>query len=107
MKKQNELIGFEDFERDEPLTRDELLAAIKRDLAETAKNLEKKGEAEEFFNEKIDNYESNLIAGLAERMAKYAKMLTIKDYCTQNNGNCPTCSLVNYGRDCRNNPIKK
>lgn len=24
-------------------------------------------------------------------------------YCTQNNGNCDTCSLVNYGRDCRNN----
>ena len=28
-----------------------------------------------------------------------------KDYCTQNNGDCATCSLVNYGRDCRNNPI--
>lgn len=26
-------------------------------------------------------------------------------YCTQNNGNCATCSLVNYGRDCHNNPI--
>ena len=25
------------------------------------------------------------------------------DYCTQNNGDCSTCSLVNYGRDCRNN----
>jgi len=28
-----------------------------------------------------------------------------KDYCTQNNGDCYTCSLVNYGRDCRNNPL--
>ena len=27
------------------------------------------------------------------------------EYCTQNNGDCSTCSLVNYGRDCRNNPI--
>lgn len=27
------------------------------------------------------------------------------DYCTQNNGDCPTCSLVNYGRDCQNNPV--
>jgi hypothetical protein len=27
-----------------------------------------------------------------------------KEYCTQNNGDCQTCSLVNYGRDCRNNP---
>ena len=26
-------------------------------------------------------------------------------YCTQNNGDCTTCSLVNYGRDCRNNPV--
>lgn len=29
----------------------------------------------------------------------------MKTYCTQNNGYCSTCSLVNYGRDCRNNPI--
>lgn len=27
------------------------------------------------------------------------------EYCTQNNGDCPTCSLVNYGRDCQNNPV--
>lgn len=27
------------------------------------------------------------------------------DYCTQNEGDCPTCSLVNYGRDCRNHKI--
>lgn len=27
------------------------------------------------------------------------------DYCIQNNGDCETCSLVNYGRDCRNNAI--
>lgn len=29
----------------------------------------------------------------------------MKAYCTQNNGECETCSLSNYGRDCRNNPI--
>jgi hypothetical protein len=29
----------------------------------------------------------------------------IKDYCTQNNGDCSTCGLVNYGRDCQNIPI--
>ena len=28
------------------------------------------------------------------------------NYCTQNNGNCKTCSLVNYGRDCINNLVK-
>lgn len=31
----------------------------------------------------------------------------IKEYCTQNNGNCKTCSFVNYGRDCQNNKIKR
>jgi hypothetical protein len=28
-----------------------------------------------------------------------------KPYCTQNNGDCPSCSLSSYGRDCQNNPI--
>lgn len=28
-----------------------------------------------------------------------------KPYCTQNNGDCSTCSLVNYNRDCYNNPL--
>jgi len=30
-----------------------------------------------------------------------------KDYCTQNNGDCQTCSLVNYSLDCRNNSINE
>lgn len=29
----------------------------------------------------------------------------IPDYCTQNAGDCPSCSLVNYGRDCQNYKI--
>ena len=29
----------------------------------------------------------------------------IPEYCTQNDGDCSTCSLVNYARDCQNNPI--
>ncbi len=28
-----------------------------------------------------------------------------KPYCTQNNGDCSTCSLVNYNRDCQNVPL--
>jgi putative transposon-encoded protein len=28
-----------------------------------------------------------------------------KCYCTQNEGDCKTCSRVNYGKDCKNNPI--
>jgi hypothetical protein len=29
----------------------------------------------------------------------------VEDYCTQNDNDCKTCSLVNYNKDCRNNPI--
>lgn len=29
----------------------------------------------------------------------------MKSYCTQNNGDCSTCSLVSYNRDCQNNPL--
>ena len=31
--------------------------------------------------------------------------IAIPDYCTQNDGECSTCSLANYGRDCRNRRI--
>jgi hypothetical protein len=27
-----------------------------------------------------------------------------KPYCTQNNGDCSSCSLSNHGLDCKNNP---
>jgi len=29
----------------------------------------------------------------------------MENYCTQNNGDCSTCGLSNYGRDCHNNSI--
>ena len=32
--------------------------------------------------------------------------MTTPDYCTQNGGNCPSCALVSYGRDCQNKPLK-
>ncbi len=31
----------------------------------------------------------------------------MKEYCVQNNGDCSTCSLVNYGRDCINEPLER
>ncbi|MFA6364590.1 hypothetical protein [Methanoregula sp.] len=31
----------------------------------------------------------------------------MKSYCTQNNGDCGTCSLVSYHKDCRNYPLLK
>jgi len=30
---------------------------------------------------------------------------SLKVYCTQNQGDCSTCSLKNYGRDCQNNKV--
>ena len=32
---------------------------------------------------------------------------TMKDYCSQNNGERSSCSLVSYGCDCMNNLISK
>lgn len=29
----------------------------------------------------------------------------MREYCTQNSGDCETCSLSSYGRDCANNII--
>ena len=29
----------------------------------------------------------------------------MRTYCTQNDGDCDTCSLVSYGRDCQNTSI--
>lgn len=29
------------------------------------------------------------------------------EYCSQNNGNCASCSLVSYNRDCHNNPLRR
>jgi hypothetical protein len=30
-----------------------------------------------------------------------------ENYCSQNDGDCSTCSLVNYGRDCQNNLLSE
>ncbi|MGA1869372.1 MAG: hypothetical protein ACMUJM_12600 [bacterium] len=33
------------------------------------------------------------------------KVREVPAYCTQNNGDCETCPLVNFRKDCHNNPI--
>lgn len=33
--------------------------------------------------------------------------MKVKPWCTQNNGDCSTCSLVNHGRDCLNVPVDR
>ncbi len=40
-----------------------------------------------------------------ERTAAFDKEAA--DYCSQNDQDCSTCSLVNYGRDCHNNPLSQ
>jgi hypothetical protein len=38
-------------------------------------------------------------------MSSAKKVWKAPSYCTQNNGDCWSCSLNNYGRDCLNYPI--
>lgn len=33
--------------------------------------------------------------------------MDLQSYCVQNDGDCSTCSLVNYGKDCHNNKIQQ
>ena len=33
--------------------------------------------------------------------------MKVKPWCTQNNGDCSSCSLVNYERDCLNVPVDR
>lgn len=40
----------------------------------------------------------------AEKTEVYNKEAA--EYCTQNNQDCLTCSMVSYGLDCHNNQIK-
>ena len=40
-------------------------------------------------------------------MWKEDRLEGMVSYCTQNYGQCATCALVNYDRDCHNNPVGK
>jgi len=47
-----------------------------------------------------------VMTGSCERCGINAVLsLVVMDYCSQNRGNCITCSLVNYKKDCRNVPL--
>jgi hypothetical protein len=47
----------------------------------------------------------NICHGQGQMFQRRKAIMGKPDYCTQNNGDCSTCSLVNYGRDCHNNPV--
>ena len=62
-------------------------------------------------NLELDERENNIycqflcvLNNLAPRVGEGEKEMK-KSYCTQNDGKCGTCSLVNYNLDCANNPI--
>ena len=52
-----------------------------------------------------DNVQNQVYKLMALRDNEF--LHTMKDYCSQNNGECSSCSLVSYGRDCMNNLISK
>lgn len=58
-----------------------------------------------------EHYEDNMITLITDHGTEMPinneDVRVIKEYCTQNAGDCETCSLVNYGKDCRNNPIER
>jgi hypothetical protein len=41
----------------------------------------------------------------AERGRGYRAGFYFREYCTQNDNDCSTCSLANHDGDCQNNPI--
>ena len=78
-----------------------ILTSAKRDtikLLSIDRQRELDPKFEQLLNEKID-----LINSLLSKLDN----LNVKDYCTQNNGECSSCSLVSYGHDCMNNLISK
>ena len=50
-----------------------------------------------FFNEPPKDYTC--------QHCQWADWAVSTGYCSQNNGDCETCSLLNYGKDCNNNNI--
>ena len=61
-------------------------------------NFGEPGEHEKWLDLINDDYREEMGRG-------YRAGFYYRDYCTQNENDCLTCSLVNYGRDCENNPI--
>lgn len=54
----------------------------------------------------VDKESVPLSLGLELLSCKKDHKVYKPSYCTQNHGDCLTCSLRNYNRDCQNNPIK-
>ena len=56
----------------------------------------------------IDIIAEHVMTGDCDRCNRRTDLhMIVLDYCTQNRGLCDNCSLVNYGKDCRNKPFQK
>ena len=56
--------------------------------------------------ERIAELDAQLIRGMVyTNPGKTTKEREQTGYCLQPGSHCHTCSLVSYGRDCRNNPV--
>lgn len=54
----------------------------------------------------IDIIAEHVMSGTCDRCGAKADLhMIVMEYCTQNRGLCENCSLVNYRRDCRNQPV--
>ena len=59
------------------------------------------------MDEIIKNLDAQLINGkVYTTPGETTKERENSGYCMQAGSHCHTCSLVNYGRDCRNNPVE-
>lgn len=55
----------------------------------------------------IEELDAQLIAGMCYTTpGETTKDRENTTYCLQPGSHCHTCSLVSYGRDCRNNPVE-
>ena len=59
------------------------------------------------MDEIIKDLDNKLIQGMTYTTpGKTTKERENSGYCLQPGSHCHTCSLVNYGRDCRNNTVE-
>lgn len=92
--------------REVDLSLSDYFSGYKRGL-QRAYHGEKFGTIEEHENwlGLYDLGQTRRLIGLGYRHGLKGQIFNGKDYCQQGAGDCVTCSLVNHGKDCHNNPV--
>jgi endonuclease III len=71
-------------------------------MTRTDKQIEKdQAEFNAAISAEMDKIHAGLVGKSDAEILRHAR-----EYCSQNDWDCETCSLANYGRDCHNNPIQ-